>query len=197
MLCGGTTPCGAPVCSGLCSPRGSPFASAERWYRRTRPPSTGTPGSATSKSRRRLLLRPEARRCTSSGAQPLTNDAEDGARTPMLMARSGHTSVRSLARYARVSAAAREVGRVIGRVWRVREVPEYGNPRAARLGGCRRWDSPAAAPPACQGLLTSCIRGTGPATTGQRPDFGVTNFLPGIVAGRDMFTLRPSRQGQP
>ena len=33
----------------------------------------------------------------------LTHDAEDGTGTPMLMARSGHTSVRSLARYARVS----------------------------------------------------------------------------------------------
>ena len=36
----------------------------------------------------------------------LTHDAEDGTGTPMLMARSGHTSVRSLARYARVSAEA-------------------------------------------------------------------------------------------
>jgi integrase len=36
----------------------------------------------------------------------LTHDAEDGTGTPMLMARSGHTSVRSLARYARVSAGA-------------------------------------------------------------------------------------------
>jgi integrase len=34
----------------------------------------------------------------------LSHAAEDGASTPMLMARSGHTSVRSLARYARVSA---------------------------------------------------------------------------------------------
>jgi integrase/recombinase XerC/integrase/recombinase XerD len=38
----------------------------------------------------------------------LTHDAEDGASTPMLMARSGHTSVRSLARYAWVSAEALE-----------------------------------------------------------------------------------------
>ena len=36
----------------------------------------------------------------------LTHDAEDGTGTPMLMARSGHTSVRSLAGYARVSAEA-------------------------------------------------------------------------------------------
>jgi integrase len=36
----------------------------------------------------------------------LTHDAEDGTGTPMLMASSGHTSVRSLARYARVSAEA-------------------------------------------------------------------------------------------
>ncbi len=36
----------------------------------------------------------------------LTHDAEDGTSTPMLMARSGHVSVRSLARYARVSAEA-------------------------------------------------------------------------------------------
>jgi integrase len=36
----------------------------------------------------------------------LTHDAEDGVNTAMLMARSGHTSVTSLAKYARVSAEA-------------------------------------------------------------------------------------------
>jgi integrase/recombinase XerC/integrase/recombinase XerD len=36
----------------------------------------------------------------------LTHAAETGANTPMLMALSGHTSVRSLAKYARVSAEA-------------------------------------------------------------------------------------------
>jgi integrase len=36
----------------------------------------------------------------------LIHDAEDGIGTPMLMARSGHTSVRSLVKYARVSAGA-------------------------------------------------------------------------------------------
>lgn len=36
----------------------------------------------------------------------LTHEAEDGTSTPMLMALSGHTSVRSLARYARISAEA-------------------------------------------------------------------------------------------
>lgn len=36
----------------------------------------------------------------------LSHAAEDGTSTPMLMARSGHTSVRSLVKYARVSAAA-------------------------------------------------------------------------------------------
>jgi len=36
----------------------------------------------------------------------LTHDAEDGTGTMMLMGRSGHTSVRSLAKYARVSAEA-------------------------------------------------------------------------------------------
>src|SRR5712692_11590015 len=36
----------------------------------------------------------------------LTHDAELGTGTPMLMARSGHTSVRSLVKYARVSAEA-------------------------------------------------------------------------------------------
>jgi integrase len=36
----------------------------------------------------------------------LTHDAERGTSTPMLMARSGHTSVRSLAKYARVSVEA-------------------------------------------------------------------------------------------
>ena len=38
--------------------------------------------------------------------RPLTHDAEDGTGTPMLMARSGHTSVRSLVKYAKVSAEA-------------------------------------------------------------------------------------------
>ena len=33
----------------------------------------------------------------------LTRDAEHGTGTPMLMKRSGHTSVRSLAKYAHVS----------------------------------------------------------------------------------------------
>jgi integrase/recombinase XerC/integrase/recombinase XerD len=33
----------------------------------------------------------------------LTHDAENGASTPMLMAKSGHTSVASLARYAKPS----------------------------------------------------------------------------------------------
>jgi integrase/recombinase XerC/integrase/recombinase XerD len=36
----------------------------------------------------------------------LTHDAEDGTGAPMLMVRSGHTSVRSLAKYARVSTEA-------------------------------------------------------------------------------------------
>ncbi|MEV0044852.1 tyrosine-type recombinase/integrase [Nocardia rhamnosiphila] len=36
----------------------------------------------------------------------LTHAAEKGASTPMLMALSGHTSVRSLVKYAKVSAAA-------------------------------------------------------------------------------------------
>jgi len=36
----------------------------------------------------------------------LTHDAEDGVNTPMLQARSGHSSVRSLTRYARISAEA-------------------------------------------------------------------------------------------
>ena len=36
----------------------------------------------------------------------LSHDAEDGTSTPMLMARSGHASVRSLAKYARVSVEA-------------------------------------------------------------------------------------------
>lgn len=36
----------------------------------------------------------------------LTHDAEDGTGTPMLMARSGHISVRSLVSYAKVSAEA-------------------------------------------------------------------------------------------
>nr|WP_328290722.1 tyrosine-type recombinase/integrase [Nocardia aurantiaca] len=36
----------------------------------------------------------------------LTHAAEDGASTPMLMRMSGHTSVRSLAKYARPSAEA-------------------------------------------------------------------------------------------
>ena len=44
-------------------------------------------------------------------------DAEEGTGTPMLMARSGsYTSVRSLAKYARVSAEALGLDRTIPRV---------------------------------------------------------------------------------
>jgi integrase len=52
----------------------------------------------------------------------LTHDAEDGTSTPMLMARSGHTSVRSLVKYARVSAEPCGVTR----------------PNGTRRGGSRR-----------------------------------------------------------
>jgi hypothetical protein len=38
------------------------------------------------------------------GHSALTHDAEDGTSTPLLMARSGHTSIRSLAKYAWVAA---------------------------------------------------------------------------------------------
>nr|BFE37814.1 hypothetical protein GCM10010200_100650 [Actinomadura rugatobispora] len=55
----------------------------------------------------------------------LTHAAEDGASTPMLMALSGHTSVRSLAKYARVSAEA------LGR-WQAERDP------AGRRAGGRR-----------------------------------------------------------
>ena len=37
---------------------------------------------------------------------PLPTSSEDGTGAPMLMALSGHTSVRSLAKYARISAEA-------------------------------------------------------------------------------------------
>jgi site-specific recombinase XerD len=49
----------------------------------------------------RLLYETAAR-----SAEVLRLDAEGGASTPMLMAKSGHTSVASLARYARPSAEA-------------------------------------------------------------------------------------------
>ena len=44
-----------------------------------------------------------ARPCTSSGTGRSPHDAEDGTGTPMLRPKSGHTSVRSLAKYAKVS----------------------------------------------------------------------------------------------
>jgi integrase len=50
----------------------------------------------------------------------LTHDVEDGTGTPMLMARSGHTSVRSLAKHARVSAE------VLARHQAERELPAVG-----------------------------------------------------------------------
>jgi integrase/recombinase XerD len=69
-----------------------------------------------SSSRRSVmpLVRAEAMFKTASGGatlhqlrhSALTHDAEDGTATPMLMARSGHTSVRSLVRYARMSVEA-------------------------------------------------------------------------------------------
>ena len=51
----------------------------------------------------RMLMNTDSARTRHSA---LTHDAEEGTGTPMLMARSGHTSVRSLAKYARVSAEA-------------------------------------------------------------------------------------------
>jgi hypothetical protein len=51
----------------------------------------------------RMLMNTDSARTSHSA---LTHDAEKGTGTPMLMGRSGHTSVRSLARYARVSAEA-------------------------------------------------------------------------------------------
>jgi integrase len=57
----------------------------------------------------------------------LTHAAEDGASTPMLMAPSGHTSVRSLAKYSRVSAEA------LGR-WQAETDPAARRERRRRAG---------------------------------------------------------------
>ena len=46
------------------------------------------------------------KRAMTAGRTPMPADAEAGASTPMLMAKSGHASVASLARYARPSAEA-------------------------------------------------------------------------------------------
>lgn len=73
------------------------------------------PGDLDSRGRARLSYgqAEAAFKAASGGAtlhqlrhSALTHAAEDGTSTPMLMARSGHTSVRSLAKYARVSAEA-------------------------------------------------------------------------------------------
>lgn len=73
------------------------------------------PSDLDSRGRARLAYATaaEAFKAASGGAtlhqlrhSALTHAAEDGVSTPMLMARSGHTSVRSLVKYARVSAEA-------------------------------------------------------------------------------------------
>jgi integrase/recombinase XerD len=53
-------------------------------------------------ARMRVTISPGAPHSRSA----LTRDAEDSTGTPMLMARSGHRSARSLTKYARVSAEA-------------------------------------------------------------------------------------------
>ena len=61
----------------------------------------------------------------------LSHDAEAGTSTPMLMARSGHTSVRSLAKYARVSpeALARHQAETRPRTTRLTRAPvAFGRP---------------------------------------------------------------------
>jgi len=67
----------------------------------------------------------EAASGTSRGTPGLTHAAEQGASTPMLMALSGHTSVRSLANYVRVCAEA------LGK-WQAQR-----DPAARRTGGAR------------------------------------------------------------
>jgi integrase/recombinase XerC/integrase/recombinase XerD len=73
------------------------------------------PGDLDSRGRARLGYRQAEAvfKAASGGAtlhqlrhSALSHAAEDGTSTPMLMARSGHTSVRSLVKYARVSAEA-------------------------------------------------------------------------------------------
>ena len=110
-----TSSCGRPEPPGSC-PACSRAARPARCSSPTArpgcscPPPTSTPpagpGCPTSRPRPCSPRPPAARRCTSSATRALTHDAEDGTGTPMLMARSGHTSARSLARYARVSAEA-------------------------------------------------------------------------------------------
>jgi integrase len=84
---------------------GIPHRTLQRWLARYLDPS----GRARLSYQQAAALFSEA----SGGAtlhqlrhSALTHDAEKGTGTPMLMARSGHTSVRSLAKYARVSAEA-------------------------------------------------------------------------------------------
>ena len=104
-----------------------------------------TPENAAGQPAQRAGLAPEnAELLASRGAtlhqlrhSAMTRDAEDGTGTPMLMARSGHTSGRSLAKYARVSAEA------LARHQAERDpAPDLGDIRLAgrRLRGCP-WSS--------------------------------------------------------
>jgi hypothetical protein len=68
--------------------------------------STDMPGSVTSRQQPCSLPRPARATLHHLRNSALTHDAEDGTGTLMPMARSGHTSVRSLAKYARVPAQA-------------------------------------------------------------------------------------------
>lgn len=60
----------------------------------------------------------------------LTHAAEDGTPTPMLMAKSGHTSTRTLSRYARPSADALAA-------WHAERRPEEGEPAMTRSESSR------------------------------------------------------------
>ena len=73
-------------------------------------PASGRARLSTGRPRTCSRPHPAARPCTSL-AQRADSRCRSGASTPMLMAKSGHTSVASLARYARPSAEALARGR--------------------------------------------------------------------------------------
>jgi hypothetical protein len=66
-------------------------------------PTLAAPGSPTVAPRSCSAKRPVAGRCTSCATRPITHLAEQTAALPLLTAKSRHTSLRSLQKYARPS----------------------------------------------------------------------------------------------
>lgn len=101
--------CGLGSSAGVCTDDRSPLRFADGIVARRSYARAATLSEASRETADRALRRWRARGIVSMSQHkmvPGIHDAENGASTPMLMAKSDHTSVVSLARYARLSAEA-------------------------------------------------------------------------------------------